>query len=131
MQLETEDHSFQEADLLHLQKIAIQTAWAIENMHPHNQPLLYRQQMISLGHLTQQLSSYMDRKKIVQKSVEAITTLLKCSRASILLLNKKEDALKIVCARGIDSKLLQNTMVPIENSIAGKVLRKKKPPLDP
>ena len=119
-------HKFTHENLDEMRKVAIQTAMAIENLATHQQPVRYREHLISLEKFSLSLSRHLNKEVIFQEGVKAALSLFRSKRVSILLADKDKKYLRIACAEGIDKEEWDNMKILIEDSIAGQVFQKNK-----
>lgn len=62
-----------------------------------------------------------ERERYLNLLVEMLSEFLQARKASIMMIDEDQEALKIVAAKGLDPEFVQNTRVEIGERIAGKV----------
>src|SRR5512137_1275391 len=77
--------------------------------------------------ISQILTSTYDLEELLQMILAAATELTKTEAASILLLNEGGSELRFAATTGNDREKLMALRVPVENSLAGTILRSGEP----
>jgi signal transduction histidine kinase/response regulator RpfG family c-di-GMP phosphodiesterase len=68
-----------------------------------------------------------ERERYLTLLVEMLSEFLQARKASIMLLEKDQQVLRIVAAKGLDSEFVQNTRLEVGERIAGKVAQTGEP----
>ena len=68
-----------------------------------------------------------ERERYLTLLVEMLSEFLQARKASIMLVEKDQQILRIVAAKGLDSEFVQNTKLKVGDRIAGKVAQTGKP----
>jgi len=68
-----------------------------------------------------------ERERYLTLLVEMLSEFLQARKASIMLLEKEQQILRIVAAKGLDSEFVQNTRLEVGERIAGKVVQTGEP----
>lgn len=93
---------------------------------PRQLDTIQRSRLERLVEISISISSTLDVKYLLELVSQAITDLTGCEASSILLLEKNNGHLFLAAASGPDPRG-KNAIVPIEDSIAGWVVREQKP----
>jgi len=72
------------------------------------------------------LNSTLNLDELLRFIILAATEIIDCESVSILLYDEKRKRLVFAAASGSDSKRLSKTLVPLDNSLAGKIFRENK-----
>jgi HD-GYP domain-containing protein (c-di-GMP phosphodiesterase class II) len=81
-------------------------------------------QAISAGFIG---SRRFERERYLTLLVEMLSEFLQARKASIMLLDREQQVLRIVAAKGLDSEFVQNTRLEVGERIAGKVAQTGEP----
>jgi hypothetical protein len=68
-----------------------------------------------------------ERERYLTLLVEMLSEFLQARKASIMLLDREQQVLRIVAAKGLDSEFVQNTRLEVGERIAGKVAQTGEP----
>ena len=82
---------------------------------------------LSLLDIAQVLASTLDLDRLLYQIVMAAATLTDSEAASIILYDENKNRLFFQSSTDLDSKVMRGLEVPVENSIAGEILRTQKP----
>ena len=82
---------------------------------------------LSLLDIAQVLASTLDLDRLLYQIVMAAATLTDSEAASIILYDENKNRLFFQSSTDLDSKVMRGLEVPVENSIAGEILRSQKP----
>ena len=93
---------------------------------PHQLDTIDRARLERLVEISISISSTLDIKHLLELVIQAITELTECEACSILLLEKNNGHLYFAAASGPNPPG-KNSIVPLEDSIAGWVLREQGP----
>ena len=85
------------------------------------------QRYLSLLDIAQVLASTLDLDRLLYQIVSAAANLTHSKAASIILYDESKNQLFFQSSTNLDSKVMRGLEVPVENSIAGEVLRTRKP----
>lgn len=65
--------------------------------------------------------------QVLEKTLEVVAGSLDCERISILFLDRPTKTLYIRAAKGLDSKIVKDTIIPVGDGISGKVFELRAP----
>lgn len=82
---------------------------------------------LSLLDIAKVLASTLDLDRLLYQIVRAAATLTDSQAASILLYDESKNKLFFQSSTNLDSKVMRGLEVPVESSIAGEILRSRKP----
>ena len=99
---------------------------SVENLLTYQQPIQYRQHLISLEKFSQALSRHLERNKIFKEAANAAQSLFSSERISILLVNDGGD-LELAYSTVIPQEEWKKGTLPTNHTLAGKVFLKNKP----
>ncbi len=102
--------------------IAFQLAGAIEDARTASRSQEYNRTLVSLDWATQTLSSYLKRDPILKEAASYASTILKCTKVSIVLLDPDRQAASIAYAMGMDKETWKSVRVKTGEGPCGRVL---------
>lgn len=111
--------------------IAFQLAGAIEDARTASRSEEYNRTLVSLDWATQTLSSYLKRDPILKEAASYASTILKCTKVSIVLLDADGQTASIAYAMGMDKETWQSVRVKPGDGPCGRVLADGRPILVP
>jgi signal transduction histidine kinase len=82
---------------------------------------------LSLVEIARVLASTLDLDRLLYQIVLAAASLTNSSAASIILYDENKNQLFFQSSTNLDSKVMRGLEVPVENSIAGEIVRTRKP----
>ena len=85
------------------------------------------QRYLSLLDIAQVLASTLDLDRLLYQIVSAAANLTHSKAASIILYDESKNQLFFQSSTNLDSKVMRGLEVPVESSIAGEILRTRKP----
>jgi len=85
------------------------------------------QRYLSLLDIAQVLASTLDLDRLLYQIVMAAASLTHSKAASIILYDASKNQLFFQSSTNLDSKVMRGLEIPVENSIAGEILRTRKP----
>lgn len=91
-----------------------------------NYPLLLRR-VERLMELNQNLASTLDQERLLRRIVDAARELTDSEAASILLFDPRTDELRFEATTNLEAARLRGLVVPLENSIAGWIVKHAEP----
>ncbi|MBI3268011.1 MAG: diguanylate cyclase [Planctomycetes bacterium] len=127
----SDKRAFTEGDLDLLTGIALQAGIALENARSYHRAQRYSRNLASLQRAMLWLGSYLERDPILKETVSFVCSNLKCTKASVLLLDAVGRFATIGHATGIDRKLWPEIQVVPGRGLAGRVLSTREPILSP
>lgn len=121
--LDTEDisRSFEQSDLTLLNGIAYQAATAIQNVRNYVRRRRYTENLVSLAHATQQISSFLKETQLVRETTYLVTRFFGLDKCSILLTDRHEK-LRLRFAVGLDRETWSAVKIGPGEGLAGHVL---------
>lgn len=84
------------------------------------------EQMAHLIEVSVTLNSTLNLDELLQFIIHSATEILDCGSVSILLYDEEKDCLIFTAATGSDPKRMDETPVPLDNSLAGTIFRENK-----
>lgn len=122
---------FSADDLELLSAIAMQVGVLIENSKAYRKRQEYNQILFHLGRATQQLSSLLQRDRILKEAVRVACKILNCTKASVML--KGDDgALRLASVQGMTPEVWKKVdKKTLGNRFVRKVIEEGKPRLVP
>ena len=84
------------------------------------------EQLARLIEVSVRLNSTLNLDELLQFIIRSAAEILDCESVSILLYDEKRKQLVFAAATGSDSKQLVETLVPLDNSLAGTIFRENK-----
>ncbi len=114
--------AFNAHELELLAAIAFQLAGAIEDARSASRSQEYNRALVSLDWATQTLSSYLKRDPILKEAASVASTILKCTKVSIVLLDADRQTAAIAYATGMDKETWKAVRVKTGEGPCGRVL---------
>ncbi|WP_372368209.1 GAF domain-containing protein [Candidatus Uabimicrobium sp. HlEnr_7] len=106
------ENLFMPSDLDLLTKIALQASVVIENARLYKAHQKFNEDLISLSHATQNLSSSLEEKTIINYAVEYASQILSCEKSFLIL--REDDGYQLCSSIGIPSELHGKFEIPGE-----------------
>ncbi len=114
-------------DLDHLTKIAMQASVAIHNARIVRRSQQFSRKLLSLGSVTQQLSSYLRKDLIVRETAQAACRVFGCTKCSVFLLDSQSEELYLAYSIGLERSKWADIRHKFGEGICGWVASRGEP----
>ncbi len=128
---DTRLNAFDEMDLMAMETLADQLAVAIQNARLHQEVQQRVEELVFLDRIGRAVTSSLDLEQILTTIMRKARDVLKTEAASVMLLDDQGKELVFKTAVGSQAEGVEGLRLPLEQSIAGWIVREGRPLLVP